>query len=100
MESPFKWGWHHSLVPKYVTGKITGKGKGLKDSVHDEFTWKGIHNKGGRRRRRRSRRRGGRQCGNYLSDCDSAQVGLSGLPTGTSVSGAGEAGAAPPTAAA
>jgi hypothetical protein len=56
-ESPFKWSWHHSLVPKYVTGKITGKGPGLKTSVKDEFTWKGIHNKGGRRRTRRRRRR-------------------------------------------
>ena len=57
VESPFKWGWHHSLVPKYVTGKITGKGPGLETSVKDEFTWKGIHNKGGRRRTRRRRRR-------------------------------------------
>ena len=57
VESPFKWGWHHSLVPKYVTGKITGKGPGLKTSVDEEFSWKGIHNKGGRRRTRRRRRR-------------------------------------------
>ena len=57
VESPFKWSWHHSLVPDYVTGKLTGKGPSLKDSVDEEFTWKGIHNSGGRRRKRRTRRR-------------------------------------------
>ena len=59
--APFKWSWHHALIPDYVTGKLTGKGPSLKDSVNEEFTWKGIHNnKGGRRRRRRSRCR--RRC--------------------------------------
>lgn len=56
VESPFKWTWHHDLLPHYVAGEVTGKGPGLKKSVDEEFTWKGIHNKGGRRRRRRTRR--------------------------------------------
>ncbi len=57
IESPFKWGWHHDFLQNYVWGKATGKGPSLKDAVDEEFTWKGIHNKGGRRRRKRRTRR-------------------------------------------
>ena len=53
IESPFKWSWHHDTLPHYLVGKVTGKGPGLKESVDETFTWKGIHNKGGRRRRRK-----------------------------------------------
>ena len=57
IESPFKWSWHHDTLPHYLVGKVTGKGPGLKESVDETFTWKGIHNKGGRRRRKRRTRR-------------------------------------------
>ena len=57
IESPFKWSWHHDSFPHYLVGKVTGKGPGLKESVDETFTWKGIHNKGGRRRRKRRTRR-------------------------------------------
>ena len=57
IESPFKWSWHHATLPHYFVGKVTGKGPGLKESVDETFTWKGIHNKGGRRRRKRRTRR-------------------------------------------
>ena len=56
IKAPFKWSWHHALIPDYVTGKVTGRGPSLKDSVEEEFTGKGIHNKGGRRRSRCRRR--------------------------------------------
>ena len=46
IESPFKWSWHHDTLPHYLVGKVTGKGPGLKESVDETFTWKGIHNKG------------------------------------------------------
>ena len=66
VEAPFKWSWHHALIPNYLTGKFTKKGPNLKESVNEVFTWKGIYNKkskgskgtkGGVRRTRRRRNR-------------------------------------------
>ena len=62
IESPFKWTWRHDQLPNYLVGKMTGKGPGLKESVKETFTWKGIHNKGGRRRKRRTRRDRRKKC--------------------------------------
>jgi hypothetical protein len=75
IESPFKWQYHHSPMAVWGVGKMKGeRGPSLGQDFERDFTWDGVHNKGGGRSRRRRGGSGYRRCGNYLADCQQSLV--------------------------